>query len=348
MVKRILLTCSHIIAHSSRFICRYSVWVLRRRSVWGKRATPRQQPLSLSVDLSVWVTGGGSVTLDRRGGQEIQFSLVSTLLSWVIISQVGIENPKVLINLQISRGSGVLALGISVAPATDAADMARSRFVGSFFDAMCKFVAEAGSTDFFMIDGDVNGLWKAAPAQLFTRILLDALSPDMFRHACTSTLIVNDEVYSRPMQLFLMVEREAEAWPRTYHLLTAVQGSMPKIHFGYSHSGSRRYQQSSSVSNGSHLCPSKRTGVNQNCAGYTGQTIQRQISQGVRKVGGTHFSFEHNYIYPASARRAFSGTVVTPEGRIESQDVRQHPHLRYDDTAGRFGGSVSSYGLPGR
>ena len=42
----------------------------------------------------------------------------------------------------------------SVARATDAADMAR--FVGSLFDAMCKFVAAAGSTDFFMIDSDAN------------------------------------------------------------------------------------------------------------------------------------------------------------------------------------------------
>ena len=42
----------------------------------------------------------------------------------------------------------------SVAPVTDAADM--PRFVGSLFDTMWKFVAEAGSTAFFMIDGDVN------------------------------------------------------------------------------------------------------------------------------------------------------------------------------------------------
>ena len=32
----------------------------------------------------------------------------------------------------------------------------RGSFVGSLFDAVCKFVAEAGSADFFMIDGDVN------------------------------------------------------------------------------------------------------------------------------------------------------------------------------------------------
>ena len=45
-------------------------------------------------------------------GQVINASLVSSLLSWVIISRVRIENPPVLMNLQISRGSGVLALGI--------------------------------------------------------------------------------------------------------------------------------------------------------------------------------------------------------------------------------------------
>ena len=89
---------------------------------------------------------------------------------------------------------------------------------------MCKFVAEAGSTGFFMLS-DVNGSWKAAPAQLFTRNFLDALSPDMFGHGCTSKLIANDGLHSRPVQLFLMVKRKAEAWPRTYHLLTAVQES---------------------------------------------------------------------------------------------------------------------------
>ena len=72
----------------------------------------------------------------------------------------------------------------SVAAATDAANM--PRFVGSLFDAMCNLVAEAGSTEFFMNDGDVDGSWKAAPAQLFTRIFLDASSPDVFRHACMS------------------------------------------------------------------------------------------------------------------------------------------------------------------
>ena len=96
----------------------------------------------------------------------------------------------------------------SVAVATDA-DM--PRFVGSLFDAMCKFVDEEGVMDFFMIGGDVNGSWKPASAQLFPRIFLDAISPDMFRQACISRLILNDDLYTQPMDLSLMVDHEAEA-----------------------------------------------------------------------------------------------------------------------------------------
>ena len=59
----------------------------------------------------------------------------------------------------------------------------------------------------------------------------------MFQHACVSRLIANDELYARPMDLFLMVEREAEDWPRTQYLL-AVQVSMATDNPGYSYSGS--------------------------------------------------------------------------------------------------------------
>ena len=38
---------------------------------------------------------------------------------------------------------------------------------------MCKFVANTESAEFFMIDGDVNGSWKTAPAQLFRVISND-------------------------------------------------------------------------------------------------------------------------------------------------------------------------------
>ena len=86
-----------------------------------------------------------------------------------------------------------------------------------------------------MID-DVNGSWKAAPVQLFARIFFMLSSLDMFRHACTSKLVVIDELYSRPVQVFLMVEREAEVCPRTYHLI-AVQESMSTDNLSYSHSG---------------------------------------------------------------------------------------------------------------
>ena len=65
-------------------------------------------------------------------------------------------------------------------------------------------VAEAGTVDFFMV-GDVRGSWKSAPAKLFTRIFLDATSPEVFRHACMSQLMFNDEIY-----IFLIVAREAK------------------------------------------------------------------------------------------------------------------------------------------
>ena len=42
-------------------------------------------------------------------------------------------------------------------------------------------------------------------------IFFHALSPDIFRHVCTSQLIISDELYSRPVQQLLMVERSAEA-----------------------------------------------------------------------------------------------------------------------------------------
>lgn len=86
-----------------------------------------------------------------------------------------------------------------------------ARFVGYLLYSISEFVAEPGPANFFMIDGDAIGSWKPAPAQTFTRIFSDAISPGMFRHACTSRLIVNDELYARPMDLFLMVKREAEA-----------------------------------------------------------------------------------------------------------------------------------------
>ena len=72
-------------------------------------------------------------------------------------------------------------------------------FVGSLFDAMREFVAETGSTVFFMIDGDVSRPWTAALAQLVSRSFLDAIKPDMFGHACKSQLIVHDKVHSRPI-----------------------------------------------------------------------------------------------------------------------------------------------------
>ena len=62
--------------------------VLRRRLVRGK-GPPRGcgSSVSLGFDLVGYVTAGRGLTGITH------FSLVSTLLFWVIISQVGIENP---------------------------------------------------------------------------------------------------------------------------------------------------------------------------------------------------------------------------------------------------------------
>ena len=98
---------------------------------------------------------------------------------------------------------------------------------------MYTFVAEGGSTEYFMTDSDIGGSWRAAPAQLFLPLFLEALTPDMFRHACVSWLIVNDGLYTQPMDLFLIVEREAENWPRTRRLL--VEASV--------HAGGHRMQE---------------------------------------------------------------------------------------------------------
>ena len=43
-------------------------------------------------------------------------------------------------------------------------------FVAALFDAMCKFVAEAGMIKVFMVGGDVRGSWKSAPAQRFSPV----------------------------------------------------------------------------------------------------------------------------------------------------------------------------------
>ena len=64
--------------------------VLRRRLVRGK-GPPRGcgSSVSLGFDRVGYVTAGRGLT----GINSTHFSLVSTLLFWVIISQVGIENP---------------------------------------------------------------------------------------------------------------------------------------------------------------------------------------------------------------------------------------------------------------
>ena len=100
----------------------------------------------------------------------------------------------------ISVEESLCSIARSVDLATHAADMAR--FADMLFDDMCEFVAEVGISDFFMVGGDFRGAWKSEPAQRFTGIFLDAISPEDFRQACTSQLLVNDGLYSQAKDLF--------------------------------------------------------------------------------------------------------------------------------------------------
>lgn len=57
---------------------------------------------------------------------------------------------------RITEEEFLRSIAQSIAPATDAAHMAR--FVGSLYDSMCNFIAKPGSAKFFMTDGDVHGV----------------------------------------------------------------------------------------------------------------------------------------------------------------------------------------------
>lgn len=142
---------------------------------------------------------------------------------------------------------------------------------------------------------------------------------------CTSLLIANDALYARPMDLLLIVELEAEAWRRVYHLL-AVKASMSTGTPAYfSFSGSRGYQQSSSpramalISAYREMLASTRFALD--------GTVQRQASQGVQGVAATHF-VSGRYIYPTSVHTEFSGSANPPVERFEYHDSRHHAHLR--------------------
>ena len=91
---------------------------------------------------------------------------------------------------------------------------------------------------------------------------------------------------------------------------------------GCHYSGSRGYQQRSSLSNRSHLFPSSGGGVKQDRAGYTGRLIERQASQGEQGVGGERF-FPRRYAFPASAQDDCSGSVDPPVGHFKPQGFRQ-------------------------
>ena len=163
----------------------------------------------------------------------------------------------------------------------------------------------------------------------------------MFRHACTSRLIVNDELYTQAMDLFLMVDREAEARPTT-HCLLAAQASMFTNEYPYS--GSRGCQQSSLVKSISHACPSRGARVTQKRGGCSGRTNSKwQAIQGVRLVGGAHFFW--TLYQPYICKHCFPGSMSPPYEHLESQDFRQPPgRCSSADTANSFCGSVSCHG----
>ena len=122
--------------------------------------------------------------------------------------------------------------------------------------------------------------------------LLYSISPDLFRHACTSRLVVHNEFYSQPVDLCLMVEGGAEKWPRTHRLLVyspMSESRRMQDNTGHAYFGTRGCQQSSSLTNNTPF-RSSCARFSQNRCEYAAQAVQRQASQGVQGVvGGTLF-----------------------------------------------------------
>ena len=129
-----------------------------------------------------------------------------------------------------------------------------------------------------MVGGDVRGSWKSAPAQLFTGIFLDAISPEVSRHACMSQLMVNDELYPQPVGLLSMVkEKQSQKHTDYLHISPGLLDVgykeivvtlpwkivMSTDDVGYSCSGSRRRRQILLRVKASHFWPSRGAGVTQ-------------------------------------------------------------------------------------
>lgn len=115
-------------------------------------------------------------------------------------------------------------------------------------------------------------------------------------------------LYAHRIDFFLMTEREADAWPKTHHLLV-VQAFMSTHTF--SSFENRGYQHLK------FLCVYWFTFLSiEGCrGGYTGtvRTIQRQLSQGVHGVGGMPVSFRRDVCrHPTSARHDDSESLTPP------------------------------------
>ena len=213
-----------------------------------------------------------------------------------------------------------------------------AKFAGDLFDSMCEFVAEPGST---------NSLWRVAMRMEQGRSLLhsylrvvvfETISPDMFRHGCISRLLVNDELYARPIDLFFMMEFEAEAWPRTHHLL-GVQASRSTNKPGYSNLTSGRYGQ----------VPLVMTLVSvRRAARESFRTVDMQVElfsvrpakvcEGLEARG----FFRGRNIYPTSVQSVFFRSVSSLVGHLEYQGFHQHQHVRPSAATGnRFKGPDS-------
>lgn len=105
----------------------------------------------------------------------------------------------------------------------------------------------------------------------YIHIPLEPMLPDMFRHACVPGTVVNDEKIARPMNLLLMVEREAQAWPRKHHFLS-VQAFNSAHRVDNCRLACARYSLSSLASDDPRFCPTSGDGLIRNCV-FAGRTI---------------------------------------------------------------------------
>lgn len=92
----------------------------------------------------------------------------------------------------------------------------------------------------------------------------------MFRHASTPRLRVIDALGTQPIDLFVVVQREAGAWPRTHHLFAALAFTYTNEYYN---PGSRGYQHSFVVNTVFHFSSSSAAGVPQKHGGVLVEQI---------------------------------------------------------------------------